>query len=233
MRWTPASPPTRASRPPREAPVRRPIGEHHRGVQTAMRFISGHRFGGLRVCSLKRAIMGLTSDDISRLFTRHAEELLGYCARRTLQAEVAVELVGETFAQAFMHREDFRGQGDRAAIGWIYGIARRQLADYFRRGQVHRRALQRLGVTTPDLLESDFRANRGARGTQRFARPGRGRARGIVGQPSRRGAATDRRGARLSRCRKSAGRQRASSPRTRQQGTSRTAPGHLRNRRSN
>jgi DNA-directed RNA polymerase specialized sigma24 family protein len=105
---------------------------------------------------LTRAIMGLTSDDISQLYARYAEELLGYCARRTLQAEVAVELVGETFAQAFIHRADFRGDGERAAIAWIYGIARGQLADYFRRGGVHRRALERLGVATPALLESDF-----------------------------------------------------------------------------
>jgi RNA polymerase sigma factor (sigma-70 family) len=100
--------------------------------------------------------MALTSDDISRLYARYAEDLLGYCARRTLQAEVAVELVGETFAQAFVHRADFRGNGERAAIAWIYGIARGQLADYFRRGQVHRRALERLGVATPDLLDGDF-----------------------------------------------------------------------------
>jgi RNA polymerase sigma factor (sigma-70 family) len=100
--------------------------------------------------------MALTSDDISRLYARYAEDLLAYCARRTLQAEVAVELVGETFAQAFVHRADFRGNGERAAIAWIYGIERGQLADYFRRGQVHRRALERLGVATPDLLDGDF-----------------------------------------------------------------------------
>lgn len=100
--------------------------------------------------------MGLTSEDISRLYGRYAEELVGFCARQTMQAEVAVELVGETFAQAFIHRADCRGEGERAAIAWVYGIARRQLADYFRRGQVQRRALERLGVATPQLLESDY-----------------------------------------------------------------------------
>ncbi|HEV3047237.1 MAG TPA: sigma-70 family RNA polymerase sigma factor [Solirubrobacteraceae bacterium] len=100
--------------------------------------------------------MGLTSEDISQLYARHAQDILCYCARRTLQAEIAVELVGETFAEAFVHRADFRGDGEHSAIAWIYAIARGRLADYFRRGQVHRRALERLGVTPPDLLESDY-----------------------------------------------------------------------------
>jgi hypothetical protein len=52
--------------------------------------------------------VALASDDISRLHARHAEELLGYFARRTLQAEVAVDLVGETFALAFADRAQFR-----------------------------------------------------------------------------------------------------------------------------
>jgi RNA polymerase sigma factor (sigma-70 family) len=100
--------------------------------------------------------MGLTSEDISRLYVRHAEDLLGYFARRTLQAEVAVDLVGETFAQAFAHREQFRGEEEGEAIAWVYGIARGQLGSYFRRGQVHRRALGRLGVGVPGLIDSDF-----------------------------------------------------------------------------
>lgn len=78
--------------------------------------------------------MGLTSDDISRLYARHAEELLGYFARRTMQAEVAVDLVVETFAQAFVHREEFRGNQDGEAIAWVYGIPRGQLGSYFHLG---------------------------------------------------------------------------------------------------
>jgi RNA polymerase sigma factor (sigma-70 family) len=100
--------------------------------------------------------MGLTSDDISRLYALHAEGLLGYFARRTMQAEVAVDLVAETFAQAFVHRDEFRGRDDGEAIAWVYGIARGQLGSYFRRGQVHRRALGRLGVDVPDLVDADF-----------------------------------------------------------------------------
>ena len=100
--------------------------------------------------------MGLASDDISRLYSRHAEELLGYFARRTLQAEVAVDLVGETFARAFADRTQFRGVEDGEAIAWVFAIARHQLSDYFRRGHVERRALARLGVEVPALVDGDY-----------------------------------------------------------------------------
>jgi RNA polymerase sigma factor (sigma-70 family) len=100
--------------------------------------------------------VALASDDISRLYTRHAEELLGYFARRTLQAEVAVDLVGETFALAFADRAQFRGAEDREAIAWVFGIARHQLAEYFRRGQVERRALARIGVAVAPLEDADY-----------------------------------------------------------------------------
>jgi DNA-directed RNA polymerase specialized sigma24 family protein len=69
----------------------------------------------------------LDPDDISRLF-----------ARRTYDPEAAVDLVAETFATAFEARRTFRGQGDDAAIGWIYGIARHQLSAFYRRGGVER-----------------------------------------------------------------------------------------------
>jgi RNA polymerase sigma factor (sigma-70 family) len=111
----------------------------------------------MSVCRFdERVDMGLTSNDISRLYARHAEELLAFRARRTLQAEVARDLLGETFAQAFLDRSRFRGTGDREAIAWIHGIAKGQLADYFRRGQVHRRALRRLGVASPSLIDVDL-----------------------------------------------------------------------------
>lgn len=100
--------------------------------------------------------MGLTADQISRLYGDHAEALLGFFARRGCEAEVAVDLVAETFAQAFLHRDRFRGSDDLEALAWIYGIARGQLGDWFRRGVVRRRGLARLGVQTPELVDADY-----------------------------------------------------------------------------
>jgi RNA polymerase sigma-70 factor (ECF subfamily) len=100
--------------------------------------------------------MTLDADDISRLYRAHAAGLLRFFARRTLQAEVAVDLVAETFAQAFADRSRFRGGGDAQAAAWLYGIARHQLGKYFRRGTVERRALAKLGLELGPLGEADY-----------------------------------------------------------------------------
>lgn len=100
--------------------------------------------------------MGLDPDDISRLYEAHASDLLRFFARRTLQAEVAVDLVAETFCQAFIDRAGFRGDGDGEALGWLFGIARHQLSGYFRRGSVERRALARLGLQLPAMSDLDY-----------------------------------------------------------------------------
>src|ERR1039458_8093742 len=84
--------------------------------------------------------MALDLDDIDRLYRGHAAYLLRFFVQRTMQPEVAVDLVGETFAQAFADRAKFRGRGDGEALAWVFGIARHELSDYFRRGVVERRS---------------------------------------------------------------------------------------------
>jgi RNA polymerase sigma-70 factor (ECF subfamily) len=75
--------------------------------------------------------------------------VLIYLARRCLDPEVAVDLMAETFAEAFANRHTRRGGSDEEARAWVFGIARNLLANYFRRGQIERRALRRLGLQTP------------------------------------------------------------------------------------
>jgi RNA polymerase sigma factor (sigma-70 family) len=100
--------------------------------------------------------MPLDPDDISRLYGAHAAEVLRFLARRTMQPEVAVDLLAETFAQTFADRAGFRGCSDGEALAWIFGIARHQLASYFRRGRVERRALVKLGLQLPALSDADY-----------------------------------------------------------------------------
>jgi RNA polymerase sigma factor (sigma-70 family) len=100
--------------------------------------------------------MTLDPDAISRLYETHAGVLLRYLARRTLQPEVAIDLVAETFAKAFAHRDQFRGQSESDAVAWLFGIARHELSAYFRRGVVDRRAMQALGLEVPALVDADF-----------------------------------------------------------------------------
>lgn len=100
--------------------------------------------------------MTLDSDDISRLYGARAHEVLRFFARRTLQPDVALDLMAETFAQAFADRARFRGAQDDEAAAWIFGIARHQLGKYFRRGVVERRALRRLGLQLEPLTDTDY-----------------------------------------------------------------------------
>lgn len=89
------------------------------------------------------------------VFERHAETLLGYFARRTLDPEAAAELTAETFAQAFASRRRFRDHG-LGAIGWLYGIARHQLGRFFRNGAVDARARRRLGMPEREVSAEDY-----------------------------------------------------------------------------
>ena len=89
------------------------------------------------------------------VFERHAETLLRYFARRTLDPEAAAELTAETFAQAFASRRRFRDHG-LGAIGWLYGIARHQLGRFHRNGAVDARARRRLGMPEREVSPEDY-----------------------------------------------------------------------------
>jgi RNA polymerase sigma factor (sigma-70 family) len=92
------------------------------------------------------------------LYAAHADELLRYFARRTLDPQAALDLVAETYAQAFAGRRGFRGRDDRElARAWLYGIAHHLLARYIKRGYAERRALRRLGVEPVELSEESYR----------------------------------------------------------------------------
>ena len=73
-----------------------------------------------------------------RLFDRHR----AYCRRRT-DAATASDASAETFAVAWRRLEDVP-DGD-AALGWLYGTARRVLANEFRSSRRRRGLLRRLG----------------------------------------------------------------------------------------
>lgn len=94
-------------------------------------------------------------DAFATLYERHAESMLRYFVRRTLDPEVAAELVAETFADAFASRRTFRQRG-AAGAAWLYGIARHELGRYFRSGVVDSRARRRLGMPQRELEPEDY-----------------------------------------------------------------------------
>jgi RNA polymerase sigma-70 factor (ECF subfamily) len=89
------------------------------------------------------------------LFERHAEPMLAYFARRTLDAETAAELVAETFAEAFSARRRFHDRGADGAA-WLYGIGRHLLWRSFRSGAVDARARRKLGMPERTVSEDDY-----------------------------------------------------------------------------
>jgi RNA polymerase sigma factor (sigma-70 family) len=94
-------------------------------------------------------------ETFTELYRRHAEDLLRYFARRTLDPEAAAELTAETFAQAFASRRTYTDQGVNG-VAWLYGVARHQLGRFFRTGRIDRAARKRLGVTERPLPPDDY-----------------------------------------------------------------------------
>lgn len=84
------------------------------------------------------------------LYDRWAEPLLAFIYRRVGNPEIAADLLAETFARAFESRAKFRDTG-AAGSAWLYTIASRLVARYYRRKTVELKAVQRLGIAVPQL----------------------------------------------------------------------------------
>jgi RNA polymerase sigma-70 factor (ECF subfamily) len=100
--------------------------------------------------------LALSADEVAELYDRHAEAILAFLVRRTWNPEVAVDILAETFAVAIECRHRFRSRDRDAARAWLYGIARHELADHFRRDGAQRRALARLGIERRPLTAVEY-----------------------------------------------------------------------------
>jgi RNA polymerase sigma-70 factor (ECF subfamily) len=88
-------------------------------------------------------------------YRRHAQAVLVFFARRTLDPDAALDLTAETFAIALAQRKQFRGASDAEAAAWLLRIADRQFLRYHRARGIRQRAVARLGVTVPSLTDAD------------------------------------------------------------------------------
>jgi RNA polymerase sigma-70 factor (ECF subfamily) len=94
-------------------------------------------------------------------YDAYFDDLLSYLTRRTCDAEAGLDLTAESFAQAYLSRRRFRGSTDGEAAAWLYRIAKRQLARYFKKGRAERDACERLGLERPALdAESEHQIER-------------------------------------------------------------------------
>ncbi len=94
--------------------------------------------------------------EFDALYRRESEAVLVFFTRRTLDAEIALDLTGETFAAAYIGWRRLRGRSTEERQAWIYTIARRRLSRYLRRGRVERNGLRRLGIQVPVAHEDDL-----------------------------------------------------------------------------
>jgi RNA polymerase sigma-70 factor, ECF subfamily len=90
------------------------------------------------------------------VFDRNYRALLGYALRRTDQAEDAADVVAETFLVAWRRLEDIP-QGD-AERPWLYGVAKRVLANHARGARRRDRLAERLRFELPAAVLEPFEA---------------------------------------------------------------------------
>jgi RNA polymerase sigma factor (sigma-70 family) len=90
-------------------------------------------------------------ESFRRLFDSAYRPLLAYALRRTQRLEDAEEVVAETLLVAWRRRAEMPDGAE--TIPWMYGVARRLIANQ-RRGQDRRRRLERvLEPFTPETLD--------------------------------------------------------------------------------
>ena len=97
----------------------------------------------------------MTLDDaagFSAFYREHVRALTGFFLHRTQDAELAMDLTAETFAEALAGRRRFDPRKGTESM-WLYGIARHKLARALERGRVEDRARRRLGM--PPLVLDD------------------------------------------------------------------------------
>lgn len=110
--------------------------------------------GSTQACdALRRS--GQDPQAFGDFYSSHVGPLCVFIARRVYNAEVAMDLTSETFAQAFISRRRFRGHSEGEAAAWLYRIAIRQMSKYFAKGKVEQRALHRLGIQAPTLGQDE------------------------------------------------------------------------------
>lgn len=100
--------------------------------------------------------MPLTPDDFVLLYRRQAQTLLLYFQRRVHDAELARDLLAETFAAAIAGGPGFRGASEDELSGWLWSIARNTLADQRRHERGERSGRRRLARARAALSDREI-----------------------------------------------------------------------------
>ena len=80
-------------------------------------------------------------------YRRHERAVVAFLGRRSGEPQLTVDLTAETFARAYVARDQFDATRG-AARGWLLGIARHVLAGSLEKGRVENEAREHLGMQT-------------------------------------------------------------------------------------
>jgi RNA polymerase sigma-70 factor (ECF subfamily) len=83
------------------------------------------------------------------------EAMYGFFLRETGNEQVALDLVGETYAVAFEKRCEFRGVDDQQGASWLWKIARNNLKMHKRSKVVEVATIQKVGWERQRLSDED------------------------------------------------------------------------------
>ena len=87
-------------------------------------------------------------------YDAYRDAVLAYFMRRVHDAEVAADLMAETFAKALLALD--RGTAVTAPVPWLFSIAHSTLVDSARRGEVEMQARVRLALEPTTLDDEDI-----------------------------------------------------------------------------
>lgn len=102
--------------------------------------------------------MGTEQDlygDFGAFYRSELDVVLAFCFRRTRDPELAADLAAEVFAAALIGRGRYRSSRGTPRQ-WLLGIAAHKVIEAQRRGQVERRAQQRLGMAQIAWTDGDL-----------------------------------------------------------------------------
>lgn len=96
--------------------------------------------------------------DLGAVYREHSRSVLVFLTRRTFDAELAMDLTAETFAQALLSRRRFHGTSVDEERAWLFGIAAHMLSRSLRRSRTEDRAMRRLGLERPGIDRDEIDA---------------------------------------------------------------------------
>ena len=98
------------------------------------------------------------ADAFAAFYRDHAAWVERWLRSHVRDPHVAADLTAETFAQALVSLERFRGRERGAGTAWLFGIARNLLRGYAARRRVETEARERLGIAIRDYGPDEFAA---------------------------------------------------------------------------